>query len=148
MTYKSLAQIVLAAGVAAGCGRMEPEYPADQHYSRNRADDSFLVQAMQYDLEASDMAASVLSLSADTGVKDLANSILQGTQFDEDNLTSLAYGAVKLPASCDQQHAETKATIMALHGRQLDSAYMQYQLTIYNKSVELYKDEIQNGQYQ
>lgn len=101
------------SSLASSCKSLCPEYPHDKQYTRNETDDSFLVQAMRYNMATADMAETALHTSDDTGMKAIAADVLNSTAHEKDKLKSLALGAVLLPEQYDQRYMKTKSEIKA-----------------------------------
>ncbi|MGN6566584.1 MAG: DUF4142 domain-containing protein [Flavipsychrobacter sp.] len=136
-----LSVIVLATGCKSFCTNY-----SDQNV-RNKTDDAFMITAAYYDLDALDMARLVIEKSSDTATISIANMVVSYYNVAHSELQQLAIGADALPDFPDNNEQAIKLQIAKLSGKAFDSAYIQYQSQALASIIEVFNNEIANGQF-
>jgi putative membrane protein len=114
----------------------------------NDTDENFLMKAAAANYNEIDAGQLAATRATDPAVQSFANMMVSEHQTALNELKTIAADEeVTLPTGPDQAHVAAKQQLMLLSGRAFDSTYIHMQVTDHQATINLFQDEIDNGQH-
>jgi len=143
--FMKMTKLIMVMSVAAAIG-LGACHKDDNNNSVNATDRDFMVNASYGNVAEVDAGQLAISKGSTAAVRNFGQMMINDHSTAQAELNSLgSQYNVSLPTTPDQAHQAMKQQLMNLTGTAFDSTYISAQVTDHQNTVQLFQNEIDNG---